>query len=40
MSFKQNSATGSSVESLGASGSEQASTGKAKPMTAACKKVA
>jgi hypothetical protein len=39
-SFKETSVTGSAIESLGTSGSEQVSTGRPKAMTAACKRVA
>jgi hypothetical protein len=40
VSFTETSVTGTKVEQLGANGTEQASVGKAKPMTAACKRVA
>jgi hypothetical protein len=40
VSFTETSVTGATIEQLGARGSEQASVGKAKPMTAACKRVA
>jgi hypothetical protein len=40
LTFKQTSVTGSTVEQFGGNGSEQASLGNARPMTAACKHVA
>ena len=40
LGFRQNSLSGTSVEQFGASGSEHASTGAPKRMTAACKRVA
>jgi hypothetical protein len=40
VTFKQTTVTGSTIEQFGANGSEQASLGNAKPMTAACKHVA
>jgi hypothetical protein len=40
VTFKQTSVTGSTVEQFGAKGSEQATLGNPRPMTAACKHVA
>jgi len=39
-SFKQTSVTGASVEDVGASGSERATTGPPRSMNAACRRVA